>query len=201
MTKQLFFVTSNQGKIKSLEAYLAKHGIAVDVEPVSLDIIEPQADTVREVSKIKALEAFEKLNAPVIVEDGGLEIKALNGFPGVYVRYILDSIGIDGILKLMEGVEDRECNFISTATFVDKNGDIHQFDRDPGFGLVTKEKRTEKSEYAWSDLWYIFYKPEFEKTLSEMSKEELFDMDSVAGDGSSLTKFVDWFKDNQDLLA
>lgn len=201
MTKQLFFVTGNQGKIKSLEQYFASCGIEVDVEPVKLDIIEPQADTVAEVSKIKALEAYEILKAPVIVEDGGLEIEALNKFPGVYVRYILDSIGIDGILKLMEGVENRTCNFVSTATFVDKDGNVHQFDRDPGFGLIVEEKRTEKSEFAWSDLWYIFYKPEFEKTLSEMSKEELFDMDSVAGDGSSLTKFVDWFKDNQDLLA
>jgi len=200
MTKQIFFVTSNKGKIASLNEYFKKFEIDVNIEPVKLDIVEPQANSVREVSKIKALEAFEQLKAPVIVEDGGLEIEALNGFPGVYVRYILDSIGVDGILKLMEGVKNRTCNFVSTATFVDREGNIHQFDRDPGFGEVVTEKRTKKSEFAWSDLWYIFYKPDLEKTLSEMTKEELYDMDKGDGDSSSLTKFAIWFKDNQNLV-
>ena len=55
------FITSNQGKIKSLENSLKLKDIDVCVCAQNLDIMEPQFDTVHEVSKFKALKAFEIL--------------------------------------------------------------------------------------------------------------------------------------------
>jgi XTP/dITP diphosphohydrolase len=48
------------------------------------------------------LEAFEKCGLPIIVEDAGLFVEALNGFPGPYSSYVYKTIGNEGLLKLME---------------------------------------------------------------------------------------------------
>jgi len=200
MTKQIYFMTSNKGKIASLNRYFEQNEIDIKIEPVNLGIVEPQANSVKDVSKVKALEAFDILKAPLVVEDGGLEIDALKGFPGVYVRYILDTIGAQGLVKLMEGEEDRTCRFASTTSFVDKNGELHQFESSGNEGQIVTKMRTTHSPYAWSDIWYIFYKPEFDKTLSEMTEEELYRNTQEEGDSSSLSKFIEWFKDNQDLV-
>lgn len=128
-SKKLYFVTTNKGKIKSLQEIFISLNIDIEVEGVSLDIVEPQASSVSEVSLNKAKQAFSLLKKALIVEDGGFEIKALNDFPGVYSKYILETIGANGILKLMKGHDNRECRFVSTATYVDTNGKTYQFNR------------------------------------------------------------------------
>ena len=52
------------------------------------------------VSVDKALKYYELLNRPLVVMDSGLFIDELNGFPGVYTKYALDTIGIDRIIQL-----------------------------------------------------------------------------------------------------
>ena len=76
------FITSNKGKIKSLENSLRLNNLEVHVNAQNLDIMEPQFDTVQEVSKFKALKAFEMLKEPVLVEDGGFlrNINMMNFF-------------------------------------------------------------------------------------------------------------------------
>ena len=85
---KIHFITSNKGKIKSLNSYFQNLGRPdVEIIPTNLNLIEPQADTVAEVSLFKARQAFQQLKEPVLVEDGGFAIEALNGFPGVYTKY------------------------------------------------------------------------------------------------------------------
>jgi XTP/dITP diphosphohydrolase len=95
----MYFITSNQGKVKSLKKYFELFNHSIDIEQKIMDIPEIQADSVLEVSQAKAKLTFSKLKCPLIVEDGGFCIEALNNFPGVYTRYILDTIGAKGLLK------------------------------------------------------------------------------------------------------
>lgn len=192
----IYFVTSNKGKVRSLQEHFDKKFININVKGIDLNISEPQAYTVKEVSLIKAKKAFEQIQAPVIVEDGGFCIDALNGFPGVYTKYALETIGADGILDLMLDKDDRNCGFVSCTTFIDEKGNIHQFDRSGGRGQLVKEKSSIKSEMAWSDLWYIFHVPELNKILCEATKEEVLKWWASDGQKSSVTNFVEWFKDN-----
>lgn len=193
--EKLYFITSNKAKVASLQEYFAKADLNIEIEGKNLSIVEPQANSVAEVSRIKALSAYNILKAPLVVEDGGFTIDALNGFPGVYTRFILDSIGVDGILKLMEGVENRKCQFISTTTFVNAEGEVSQFHRPGGSGEIALQRSTVSSEYMWSDIWYIFYDTAFKKTLSEFSKEELFQLKHSNNETDSLTFFVKWLKE------
>lgn len=187
------FITSNKGKVKSLEQSLKLNNINVSVNAKNLNIIEPQFDTVQEVSKFKALKAFEILKEPVLVEDGGFAVFELKGFPGVYTKYVIKTLGADGILKLMHGVENRAAKFVSVATFVNETGEVFQFEREGGEFEISKEKVDIQSPFAWSELWKIIYLKEYGKNLCELSEQEVSEYYSRAGTNGSLQKFVKWY--------
>jgi len=190
------FITSNHGKIASLRKHLAAYNLNdIIVNAMNLNIIEPQSDTVAEVSLSKAKQAFDILRAPVLVEDGGLSIEALNGFPGVYSKYINTTIGADGIIKLMVGEKNRRANYISTATFIDENGIPNQFHRQGGGQvLITESVSKTNNPDAWSDMWKISFNEKIGKIMSEMTAEEfaLTSQDSK----SPVKLFVEWLSKN-----
>ncbi len=192
--KTINFITSNKGKIAALERALKAEN-AGDVEVVAQDlgVLEPQFDTVKEVSLYKAQRAFEMLQKPVLVEDGGFCIAALNDFPGVYTKYAVKTIGADGIIKLLEGVEDRRARFVSYATYIDAAGEVRQFERKGGEVDICCRKVNIDSPYAWSELWKIIYVKKYGKALCEMSKAEVDDYMTGTSVEGSLQQFVKWY--------
>jgi XTP/dITP diphosphohydrolase len=107
--REIAFVTGNKGKLEEVQHALGQVGVTVtqsDVTPV-----EVQADDLVTVARAKALDAAQTLEGPVLVDDAGLFVNALNGFPGVYAAHALNTIGLDGLLKLLEGVDERRARF------------------------------------------------------------------------------------------
>lgn len=96
MPDRLLFVTSNPGKVREVEAILR-----APIAQLDLDLPEIQALDVAEVARHKARTAFEHAGRPVLVEDTGLEIDALGGLPGAFVRWFLASLGPAGICALV----------------------------------------------------------------------------------------------------
>ena len=113
---KLFFLTKNRGKLKEARRTLADFGIKV--EQLEEDRIEIQSDDLREIA-LYSIKQVSTDNLPIIVEDAGLFIETLNGFPGPYSSYIYKTIGCRGILKLMEGVRDRHARFKSAVAYFD----------------------------------------------------------------------------------
>jgi len=97
----LVFVTSNEGKRREAEAVL---GFALRHQ--GLDLVEPQSLDLHEVVRSKAAAGFELINAPVLVEDTGLELLGLDGFPGPLIRWLLASVGADGICRIAHAFGD-----------------------------------------------------------------------------------------------
>ena len=190
---KIYFITSNQGKVKSLKQLLDGYKKNVDVEGRNLDIMEPQFDTVREVSKFKALRAFEIIQQPVLVEDGGFCVEALNDFPGVYTKYVLKTLGADGILKLLAGEKNRKAHFVSCSTYIDASGQIFQFEQEDENFEIAPQKVDIQSPFAWSEIWKIAYFKEYGKTLCELTKEELDDYYQKAAAKGSVQKFARWY--------
>lgn len=197
------FVTSNQAKVYTLRKLLEHYQLNIQVQQMTLDIIEPQANSVNEISKSKALQAFNLIKQPVVVEDGGFYIQALNNFPGVYVRYILDTIGAEGIIKLMQGVENRKARFCSCVTFIDADGTLFQFEDDvteENYGYIAEKKSTAICPHAWSDLWFIYQSKKNGKTWSEVSAERMNELEAKGTNGrSSVGNFVEWLKNNMEI--
>ena len=91
----LVFVTSNTGKLREAEAVL---GCRLDHR--GLDLPELQTLDLREIVRDKARSAWTQLRRPVLVEDTGLELAALGGFPGPLVKWLLSSVGPEGICRI-----------------------------------------------------------------------------------------------------
>jgi XTP/dITP diphosphohydrolase len=92
------FVTSNEGKFREVRALLAPFGIRT--VRVRRTLPEPQADGLARVVRAK-LEALPPHRTPTIVEDSGLFIHALNGFPGVYSAHVYRIWGFGPLLELL----------------------------------------------------------------------------------------------------
>jgi XTP/dITP diphosphohydrolase len=98
----LTFVSTNAGKYREVRSILAEYGVHVRWSRRKLP--EVQAARLEAVVESK-LAAAVRVGPRVLVEDSGLFIPALGGFPGVYSAYALDTIGLNGILRLMRGRE------------------------------------------------------------------------------------------------
>lgn len=114
---QITFVTGNKGKLHEAQTALSPLGhevVGADAKPVEI-----QADTLEEISRAKCEVLVGKVAPPFFVDDGGLFVDALQGFPGVFSAHALKTIGVPGILRLMEGVEDRRAHFACVVSYHD----------------------------------------------------------------------------------
>ena len=174
MEKKITFVTGNWAKIASAKQALEPLGYTID--NIKMETPEIQADDVTEVAKYSAKWACEKLNRPVLKNDCGLFIKSLKGFPGVYAHYADDTIGEDGVLKLMEGIEEREAYFKEALAYCVPGEEPIVFEGITK-GTIAKEK---SGTYGWS--WDFIFIPEGEeKTLGcfpDSERWEFWSLDS-----------------------
>ena len=112
------FVTSNEHKAREAAGILA--GLA-EIEVFSMNIPEIRADDVAEIAAAKAAYTYAILQRPVITDDTGLFIQALNGFPGACAAYVQKTIGNNGILTLMAGYASRTAWFETGIAYHDRN--------------------------------------------------------------------------------
>lgn len=187
--KEIVFVTHNKGKIASAKNALKD----VNFKVFEYDLDEPRSDDIAYISKYKVLEAYKLVKCPCISQDSGFFIDALNGFPRAFVNFSLDTIGIEGILKLMEGKENRSCRFTECLSYYDGKN-LHQF---MGYheGKLATEILGKDSEKKWSDLWYIYIPYGYDKTLSQMTDEERTNRKRIKS-VSSMEVFAKWYKEN-----
>lgn len=185
---EIVFVTHNKGKIASANKQLE----GVNFKIFEYDLEEPRSDDIKYISEYKVMEAYKLVNKPCISLDCGFWIDELDGFPRAFVNFALDTIGIDGILKLMDGKENRKCRFTECLSYYDGN-ELHQF-MGRHEGSLSNEKLGIYTDKKWSDLWYIFKPYGYDKTLAEMTDNERKDRvkyESI----DAMKKFAEWYKE------
>jgi len=109
------FATSNPHKVR--EANIAGKEFGIEFVQLKEDYPEVRDEDVRKVAEEGAEYVFTRVKKPIIVEDTGLFIEALNGFPGSYSAFVFYKIGNEGILKLMENSSSRKAKFISAIGY------------------------------------------------------------------------------------
>lgn len=184
--KEIIFVTTNNGKVASAQKELTN----IKVLPIEAELNEPRSDDIKEIAKQKVLQAYSIVNRPCIALDSGFFIEALNGFPRAYVNHMLDTIGIEGILKLLRDEENRECEFRSCLAYYD--GEEMRFFESKSSGVISQEIRGSEYESRWSDLWYLFIPQKFNKTLAEFDESDFKEYNRVKED-SGMKKFGEWY--------
>ncbi|MFZ5424918.1 MAG: non-canonical purine NTP pyrophosphatase [Patescibacteria group bacterium] len=162
--KEIIFTTTNKHKIKSAESVLNKYGINVIGQEV--EVPEIQSNSPEEVIKDKVKKCYEIIQKPLIAMDSGLFIESLGGFPGVYTKYVLETIGEEGLMTLANTIPNCTAYVQRMIGYTD--GKVLEVFSSKGHGEIISEKRGDDG-YNYD---YIFYVPEKKKTLAEMSHEE-----------------------------
>ena len=161
----LIYATTNKHKLASAKQALAGTNINLIMpDGVLPDVPEIQSDDQAVVSVDKALKYYELLKRPLVVMDSGLFIDELGGFPGVYTKYALDTIGIDRIIQLLGGAARAYTQ--RTITYFD--GDKPQTFTLKLHGILLKEPRGDNGRNY--DKYFL---PDGKnKTLAEMTDDE-----------------------------
>lgn len=190
--KTIIFATTNKGKIASLRRALDRDGFSdIEIDMRSLDVIEPQADSCEEVALSKARQAYEMTGEPVLVDDSSFHISALGGFPGVYAKYMNDTLGAEGIVEFMKDKQDRSAHFEGVLVYRDASGE-HMFHDSPYRGKIAAEVHEITESAPWSDLFKIFIPEGSNSVLGNMAaKDKVL---SYSEGANKYTLFVDWLK-------
>tara|TARA_B100000287_G_scaffold17769_1_gene17863 strand:+ start:267 stop:887 length:621 start_codon:yes stop_codon:yes gene_type:complete len=126
--RTVWFMTGNAGKVREAKHALEPLGFNVQQLVIEgVDISEPQCDDLEIVARSKLEQAHLHLpnkNDALMVEDAGLFVDHLNGFPGVYSAYVLKTIGCDGLLRLMGEEPARGAEFQAVAALL-LDGKVH----------------------------------------------------------------------------
>lgn len=185
MEKKITYVTGNWAKIQSAKQALEPLGYTVD--NIKMETPEIQADDVTEVAKYSAKWASEELGKAVLKNDSGLFVNGLKGFPGVYTHYVEDTLGVDGLLKLMEGMEDRSAYFKESIAYCEPGKEPIVFEGITKGRIDTKKTGT----FGWS--WDFVFIPDGEnKTLACFPDEERWKYWSL----DSYKKLVEYLESN-----
>ncbi len=160
----IYFLTGNKHKVIEVEPIASKYGFKIKGYPGYK--VEIQSMDLAEISEKAALLGYLYLGKPVMVEDAGLFIEALNGFPGPYSSYVYKVLGINGILKLLGGVSDRRAYFLSATTIIYKPCIITERGRVDGY--ISIEPRGDKG-FGFDP---IFIPEGSDMTFAEMSIDE-----------------------------
>ena len=154
---------------------------------------EIQSDSIKDIAQTAVTNAFKQTGLPIFVEDAGLFIDALEGFPGPYAAYVFKTIRNNGILKLMEGVADRQAKFQSVIAYLDSNLLQPECFFGESKGTITQTERTEqgKSGFGFDP---IFLPDGSSKTFAEMTIEE---KNCYSHRAMAIRKFAKWQKQKQ----
>jgi XTP/dITP diphosphohydrolase len=187
----IFFATNNINKFNEARKVLAAYKITGGM--LRVKTLEVQSESLEEIAKTSALEAFKHCNLPIIVEDAGLFIGALNGFPGPYAAYVYKTIGNRGLLRLMENVENRKAEFQSAIAYYSPESKLPICFKGEAIGEITKEERKAdpKSGFGFDP---IFKPTNCNKTFAEMSLSE---KNNYSHRAKALRKFAEWYKKRQ----
>jgi XTP/dITP diphosphohydrolase len=187
--KVVFFATGNINKFREARSILGSQGIAVGMLKLKGD--EVQSESLQEIAEKSVLNAYRRCHLPIFVEDAGLFVDALKGFPGPYAAYVYHTIHNSGILKLMTNTENRSCKFQSVISYCDSTHSCHP---ESFFGevkgTITTQARIEqgKSGFGFDP---IFQPDGSSKTFAEMTINE---KNGYSHRAAAIRLFAEWYK-------
>jgi XTP/dITP diphosphohydrolase len=188
--RKITFVSTNRGKAKVLAECVA--AVGYELERIELPIIEPQGSTLEAVALDKARQAFAYFEEPLVVEDSGLCVDALAGFPGPVTKYMLETIGVAGLLRLVKGLPSRTCRFSGALVYVDADGTPHTFQDKQAVGTLALEPDTTRSADAWSAMWNVFIPEGATQPLSALPPAERNAVFARWQNHSAYAQFAQW---------
>ena len=119
------FVTTNEHKHREVQKILG-----IELERADLDLPEVQAIDPAEVASEKVRAAREALGTPalpILAEDSGLMLDAWDGFPGALTKWLMLSVGNEGLLRMLPEGEDRSARAVCVVALAEAEGKVLTF--------------------------------------------------------------------------
>jgi|SRR5271157_302798 len=183
-----FFATNNINKFNEARMILDQSRIAVGM--IRVKSLEIQSESLEEIARASVMEAVEKYKLPLVVEDAGLFVEALNDFPGPYAAYVYKTIGNEGLLKLMENAAKRKAKFKSVIAYFSPQMESPVCFEGEASGELVHEER--KSTLAAGFGFDPIFKPDgCDKTFAQMSLKEKCARSHRA---AAFLKFAEWYR-------
>jgi len=180
----LLFASSN--KHKYLEAKQILEDFGINIRFFKCDLQEIQSDSIKIIASKKAQDAFVQCKKPVIIEDDGIFIDSLKGFPGPFSSFVFQTIGNRGILSLVK--TNRRAKFKSVIAFCDKKH-LELFEANVK-GRISKTLKGK----GWG------YDPIFIPDGKNDTFAELDEKNAVSHRYKALRKFSNWYSDRQESI-
>lgn len=166
--KEILFITGNAGKVAEVQQLTADMQTLL-FKQHDIGYPEIQADTLEEVARFGVNHVQQQINQPFILEDAGMFINALQGFPGVYSKYVYYTIGLEGILTLMREIPEkhRTATFRSVYAYGESSGKTEIFLGECS-GIITQNRRGSQG-FGYDP---IFIPTGSNKTFAQMDTKE-----------------------------
>ena len=187
---KIILASSNEHKVKEINAIVAGTGIEFILPPAGFDPIE-DGETFEENSLIKAKEAWKLGRTWTLADDSGLCIDVLKGAPGIHsARYAeTPQARIDRVLNEMDGVEERSARFKCCMTLINPQGEVAFSYTGVCEGSIINEQR------GINGFGYdpIFLLDGSDKTMAELSEDE---KNKVSHRGKALEAVLSYILNN-----
>lgn len=177
-SSEILFVSSNWEKYAEARDILAKSGMRLDYRKHALG--EIQSDSLKEIATTKAKDALSHYDMPLLVEDTGLFITALGGFPGPYSSYVYRAIGNHGVLRALGSLK-RDAVFEAVIAYAKPREPIRVFVGSV-CGTISKDERG----HGWG------YDPIFIPTGRTKTYAEISDKNAISHRAAALGAFARW---------
>jgi len=183
----ILFATSNGGKLDEARKILLPFGLSV--EQYDGKGVEIQADTTGEVASHASRGAAITAGRPVLVEDAGLYVESLRGFPGPYSAHAFKTIGVVGVIALLKSSPtrraDRAARFVSSVSYCEPRREPRLFEGSVR-GAIAPSPRGKRG-FGFDP---IFVPEGLTRTFGEMTLEE---KSAVSHRAVALRKFAKWY--------
>ncbi|MCH3966417.1 MAG: RdgB/HAM1 family non-canonical purine NTP pyrophosphatase [Bacilli bacterium] len=193
MEKTIVFATHNEDKVKEVKEMLNELGYKVlSLKDLGLKVeAEEVADNFENNARIKAFDILPKTGFPVLADDSGLCVHALDGFPGVHSARFMEGHTYEEkcneIIRRLSGKEDKKATFYTDMVFIDKVHGIDLCFEGTAEGEILPSYDKEAPDKFGYDP--VFYSYDLRKSFGRATAEE---KNSISHRGRALRKLFDY---------
>lgn len=186
--KKIQLATKNLDKYEEMRTILDEYEL--DLRVVDIKGIEIQAFSVLNVAEYSAKVIATKTKDAFLVEDAGMYINSLYGFPGPYSSFVYKTIGLGGIVRLVKNRDDKKAEFHSALVFGENGKIIKKF-----VGITEGNISTDLQGDQGFGYDPIFIPKGKNKTYAKMS---LVEKNQVSHRAKATRAFAEWLRKNHE---
>lgn len=193
------FVSGNTDKVDEIKSMLGGDSFRnLKMASMSVELPELQG-TPEDIVIEKARLALEMCEAPVLVEDVCLSFDALGGMPGPYIKWFVEAMGQEGVVKLLEPYEDKTATALCSYALAWPGSDEPKTFSGTCSGRIVSPRG--ESSFGWDPIFEPDEQPGLRgqnedgarQTFAEM---DLADKNKISHRNRALRRMKNWFKIN-----